>query len=287
MATRLDNGLAADSRRLDSLKSAAGKDPKGQAKEAAKQFEAVFANLLIKSLRESLPKTSLTGGGNAETHFEGMLDQQRAQAMTSGRGLGLAPVIEKQLLRQMSAKSPADVASEAATPVKSAKAAAKYEVASLGATGETKSTGSFIDRMKEHATTAAKAIGVPPAFVLGQAALESGWGKREVGADQGVKSHNLFGIKAGANWKGATVEIPTTEYVNGVARKVTEKFRAYDSYADAFADYAKLISGSKRYTEAAKAGGDAVAFAQGLQKGGYATDPRYAEKLASVIQRLG
>jgi flagellar protein FlgJ len=286
VATPLDNGLAADSRRLDSLKSAAGKDPKGQAKEAAKQFEAVFANLLIKSLRESLPKTSLTSGGSAETHFEGMLDQQRAQAMTAGRGLGLAPVIEKQLLRQMSAKSPTEVASEAAAPVKSAKAAAKYEIVSASSTGETK-TGSFIDRMKEHATMAAKAIGIPPAFVLGQAALESGWGKREIGADQGVKSHNLFGIKAGASWKGATVEIPTTEYVNGVARKVTEKFRAYDSYADAFADYAKLISGSRRYTEAAKAGGDAVAFAQGLQKGGYATDPRYAEKLASVIQRLG
>jgi flagellar protein FlgJ len=123
--------------------------------------------------------------------------------------------------------------------------------------------------------------------MLGQAALESGWGKREIRAADGTPSHNLFGVKAGANWKGSVVETVTTEYVNGVAQKSVEKFRAYSSYADAFRDYANLLRNNPRYAGVvaqAAQGIDAAGFAQGLQKAGYATDPNYADKLTRVIK---
>jgi flagellar protein FlgJ len=121
--------------------------------------------------------------------------------------------------------------------------------------------------------------------MLGQAALESGWGRREIKGRDGSTSHNLFGIKAGSDWKGKVVEAVTTEYVNGKAQRRVEKFRAYDSYADSFKDYAKLITNNPRYEKVLASGGDATSFARGLQKAGYATDPNYATKLASIIKK--
>jgi flagellar protein FlgJ len=120
--------------------------------------------------------------------------------------------------------------------------------------------------------------------MLGQAALETGWGKAEIRGADGQNSHNLFGIKAGANWKGQTVDIVTTEYVNGQPQKQVESFRAYDSYADSFRDYANLLRGNARYQNVIAQGQDAAGFAQGLQQAGYATDPQYAQKLMGVIR---
>ena len=138
--------------------------------------------------------------------------------------------------------------------------------------------------MRHHAEEAARSLGVPAHFIVGQAALETGWGKHEIKGADGSNSRNLFGIKAGGNWTGKTVDVVTTEYYNGVPRKIVDKFRAYDSYADSFRDYAKLIGGNSRYAAAAQAGADVGLFARGLVKGGYATDPRYAAKLTQVIQ---
>jgi len=119
--------------------------------------------------------------------------------------------------------------------------------------------------------------------MIAQSALETGWGKREIVASDGTPSNNLFGIKAGAHWKGPVAEVLTTEYVNGKAQKVVQKFRAYASTAESFADYARLIKDSPRYQGVVAAGADAKGFAQGLQRAGYATDPAYADKLARVI----
>lgn len=138
-----------------------------------------------------------------------------------------------------------------------------------------------------HAQEASQATGIPARFMLGQAALESGWGKREIRAADGTPSHNLFGVKAGGSWKGAVVETVTTEYVNGVAQKSVERFRAYDSYADAFRDYANLLRGNPRYAGVmaqAAQGMNADGFAHGLQRAGYATDPNYADKLSRIIK---
>jgi flagellar protein FlgJ len=145
----------------------------------------------------------------------------------------------------------------------------------------------FQARLMPHAQAASRATGIPAQFMLGQAALETGWGKREIRAADGTPSHNLFGVKAGGNWKGAVVEAVTTEYVNGVPQKSVEKFRAYDSYADAFRDYANLLRGNPRYAGVmaqATQGLDADGFANGLQRAGYATDPNYADKLSRIIK---
>ena len=136
--------------------------------------------------------------------------------------------------------------------------------------------------MKEAALQASVATGIPARFLLGQAALESGWGKHEIRAADGSPSHNLFGIKAGKNWKGASVEVMTTEYLDGAPRKILQRFRAYGSYAEAFQDYAALLKGNRRYA-AVLGQTDGAAFAQGLQRAGYATDPRYADKLTSIL----
>ena len=137
-------------------------------------------------------------------------------------------------------------------------------------------------RMKDHAVEASNATGIPAKFLLGQAALESGWGKHEIRAADGSKSFNLFGIKAGRNWNGPTVQVKTTEYVDGVPRKVLQKFRAYGSYAEAFQDYASLMQGNRRYAAVLKQT-DSAGFALGLQRAGYATDPKYADKLTSIL----
>jgi flagellar protein FlgJ len=129
----------------------------------------------------------------------------------------------------------------------------------------------FVDRVWPHALEAAATLGVPAHFLVAQSALESAWGKSEIRGSNGAPSFNLFGIKAGGNWTGATVDIPTTEYINGAAQTVRAKFRAYASYAEAFRDYAVL--GQQ----------DGTQFARSLQQAGYATDPMYADKLARII----
>ena len=143
----------------------------------------------------------------------------------------------------------------------------------------------FVNRMYPHAQAAQRATGLPAEFIVGQAALESGWGRAEMKHPDGRPAHNLFGIKAGAGWNGPTVEVLTTEYVDGEPRRMVEKFRAYDSYADAFVDWARLMKGSSRYGEVLRAGTSPEAFAAGLQRAGYATDPNYASKLERTIER--
>jgi flagellar protein FlgJ len=125
--------------------------------------------------------------------------------------------------------------------------------------------------------------------MIAQAGHESGWGRHEIRHADGTPTHNLFGIKAGAQWKGPVAEVTTTEYVDGQPKRLVQRFRAYASHAGAFADYAALMKSRPRYQAVRAAGGDARAFAEGLQRAGYATDPRYADKLSgaiATIQRL-
>jgi flagellar protein FlgJ len=140
-----------------------------------------------------------------------------------------------------------------------------------------------VQRHSKVASEVERSTGIPAAYMLGQAGHETGWGKFEIKQRGGAASYNLFGIKAGANWTGKVAEVTTTEYVNGVAEKKVARFRAYDSYADSFKDYARLISESPRYAKAKMQTGSVQAFASGLQKAGYATDPDYAAKLSRAI----
>ncbi|PUE08306.1 flagellar assembly peptidoglycan hydrolase FlgJ [Limnohabitans sp. T6-20] len=157
---------------------------------------------------------------------------------------------------------------------------------STGASDGLSSTGprGFLAQHAQAARQAQASSGIPATFMVAQAALETGWGRQEIRFADGRTSHNLFGIKAGANWKGPVAEIWTTEFVNGSAQKVRGQFRAYGSYEESFNDYARMISQNPRYANAMRNLGDPQAFASSLQQAGYATAPNYANLLTSVIQ---
>jgi len=278
--TQPTNNLAGDLRSLDALKARANTDPKGAVREAAKQFESLFMNELMKSMRSTVMKAEADGAG-ASLSSE-MLDSQLATKM-SGLPGGLSDAIMKQLERQMGlTPGPIPTTGSANNTTEALSATPQQtRIPQTGAAG-------FVQQHSSAAKAAEAETGIPASFMVSQAALETGWGRKEIRHADGSPSFNLFGIKAGANWKGPTAEVTTTEYVNGKAQKVVAKFRAYGSYAESFADYAKLMKDSPRYAQIAtkanaKTGDAGAQFAMGLQKAGYATDPAYADKLTKVI----
>lgn len=155
-----------------------------------------------------------------------------------------------------------------------------------GAFAEGSEQQAFLDQIAPWAREAGQRLGVAPQLVSAHAALESGWGQRPLRQAEGASTHNLFGIKAGSSWQGQVSDNATTEYENGNAVKKTERFRAYPDQAAAFRDYAQMLLDNPRYAAAIGTGSDASAFAQGLAKGGYATDPAYAAKLTKLAARL-
>ena len=275
--------LALDPRGLERLRSQAGTSPEKAVREASKQFEVLFVNMLLKSMREAAPQNGPLDSEQTRM-YTGMLDQQLAQAMAA-RDIGLADVMAKQLMRTKAAAVDPAAALGGAARIRDG--AAVKPAANLAAiappVGPTSKASDFINRMWPHAVEAAKATGLPPHFIIGQAALESGWGAREIKAPDGSATHNLFGVKAGRSWGGETAATKTTEFVDGVKQRVVDKFRSYASYAEAFMDYANLLKSNPRYSAVLEAGNDVKAFAQGLQKAGYATDPAYAAKLQRII----
>jgi flagellar protein FlgJ len=316
----LSSKFALDIKDMGALRQSAKAGGAESLKTASTQFEAMFVNMMMKSMRDASPQDGMMNSEQTKM-FTTMLDQQTSQNIAK-KGIGLSDVLIRQLTKTADAKALA--IGGAGDNASGANAGSFSGVASLmdaklqkaiaaaggaGAANVIPKTGSvddnsavpatvignrgsqaphvrsFQEKLSSHAEEASLATGIPAKFMLGQAALESGWGKREIKARDGTNSHNLFGIKAGGDWKGKTVDATTTEYVNGKAQTRVEKFRAYDSYADSFKDYAKLLSNNPRYEKVLASGGDASSFARGLQQAGYATDPQYAAKLTSIITR--
>lgn len=288
MVARLDAqaSLALDTQALTQLRLQAKQAPDQALKAAAQQFESVFLNMMLKSMRDATPQDGMFDSEQTKM-FTGMLDQQLAQSMSS-RGVGLADIMVKQLSRNMVGQSGTI---EGATRIKGAESPAAQPAirgfqSPLSAIppGINESTPQdFVNRMLPHAMPASLASGVPPQLMLGQAALESGWGKHEIRMADGSNSYNLFGIKATANWNGKVAEVMTTEYKNGVANNQIERFRAYSSYAEAFQDFANMISKNPRYANVLQHNNDTAGMAQAIQNAGYATDPNYADKLFRVM----
>ena len=270
-------GLAIDTRSLDSIRSRGISDPKGAAREAARQFEALFMNELVKSMRAATPSSGLFEDNAGTQLSTEMLDREYATKLT-GMKNGLSEAILKQLERQMGlSPGPIPVTGSANnTPEALSVKPQPTRIPQSGAAG-------FVQQHSAAAAKAERDTGIPAAFMVSQAALETGWGRKEIRHADGAPSFNLFGIKAGGSWKGPVAEITTTEYVDGKAQKVTAKFRAYGSYAEGFNDYARLMKDSPRYAQVVARAETATGFAQGLQRAGYATDPAYAEKLGKVI----
>jgi flagellar protein FlgJ len=272
--------LATDTHSIDALRSRASTDPKAAIKETAKQFEALFMQELMKSMRQAQQAMSSGMLDNAGSQMgTEMLDTQFATKMTGLPG-GLGDVIARQLERQMGG---GNTAAAAVAPASAAGAPGRSTASSQTSHRVSQRQGDFVNQHTEAARAAEAQTGIPAAFMVSQAAHETGWGKHEIKNADGTASHNLFGIKAGAHWKGKVAVVTTTEYVDGTPHKVTAKFRAYDSYAESFGDYAKMMKDSPRYQQVLASSGSVQGFAQGLQRAGYATDPAYADKLTRVI----
>jgi flagellar protein FlgJ len=264
----------ADFQGLASLKN----DAKGQAptalKEAARQFESLFTQMLLKSMREankSFGEDSLFGSDQGDM-YQDMFDDQIAMQLSKGKGLGLADMLVRQLQGGVQSTE------TTSAPASSAPAANSQAL--------TTSKEDFLRQLRPHAEQAARELGVDANALLAQAALETGWGRSVPCNANGDCSFNLFGIKAGSQWSGATVNVPTLEFEAGIPVRKVERFRAYDSPADSFRDYAALIRDSSRYASARGAGDNVEAFATALQQGGYATDPHYAQKIAAVASEV-
>jgi flagellar protein FlgJ len=268
--------LAADATALARLRERAGSDPKAAVREAARQFEALFMQEVMKSLRAATLAAGSLDNEGSKLGTE-MLDQQFAQQLAGLPG-GLSDAIVRQLERHLdpALAAPASRAAPAAAPA--------LPLPPAGPAGApSRQAAEFVERHTGAARAAESATGIPAAFMIGQAAHETGWGRREIRAADGTASNNLFGIKAGAGWTGRVVEAATTEVVDGRALRTVARFRAYASPAESFADYARLMQASPRYREVLAQRGDAAAFAGSLQRAGYATDPDYASKLTRVI----
>jgi len=269
---------ANDARALAALRNGAMRDPKAAIKETAKQFEQLFMQQLLKGMREAQAAMSSGMLSNQGTQLgNDMLDAEYAKKISGAPG-GLADVIARQLERQMG------TASTPSSPSARAVSGASTPTAS---TTPSQRQLDFVQRHTDAARVAEAQTGIPASFMVAQAAHESGWGRHEIKNADGSTSFNVFGVKAGASWTGRVAEVTTTEVVNGVAHKVKAKFRAYDSYEDAFKDYAQLMKDSPRYSRVVATASTgtfgAAGFAQGLQRAGYATDPAYADKLTRVI----
>ncbi|MFZ2267887.1 MAG: flagellar assembly peptidoglycan hydrolase FlgJ [Azonexus sp.] len=314
MASNIQNGpnrAAFDVKATQDLRTQFQKDPQQGLKAAAQQFETLFLQMVLKSMRDATPQDGLLDSDSSR-FYTGLLDQQMAQNMaTTGKGVGFAQLIEQQLGRSMNAPAAPAAAGEASTatanpagndlplavpdgrhlqhrPVlgnlpTSAAYVSPSELSVAAPRQEAPaSSRDFVNRVWPHAVEASRSTGIAPQFLVAHSALESGWGRAEIRLADGSPSYNLFGIKAGKNWTGATVDAATTEYVNGQPQASVERFRAYASYDEAFRDYANLLRSNPRYSGVIGSQ-SGTEFARGLQQAGYATDPMYADKLSRII----
>ncbi|WP_052481107.1 flagellar assembly peptidoglycan hydrolase FlgJ [Gilvimarinus agarilyticus] len=286
------------------------KDPEAL-RQMARQFESLFVQQMLKSMRAA---SESFGEGNymnsSETQFySDMLDQQWSLELSKGRGMGLADTLYQQLLKSYGQYLPNDKTNDVSSldpfaqpqalqfdsrrvsqrvasisePVKTLTGQPNAPQTVAEAPAVATGTAGFIDAIRPYANWAAQTLGVAPQALMAQAALETGWGKHLVRDDAG-SSFNLFNIKAGKSWSGDTVTVKTTEYADGEAQSVEAAFRRYGSLQESFSDYIELMQ-KPRYQNALAQGKDAEAYVEQLQHAGYATDPQYANKLKSIMQR--
>lgn len=273
---------------------------------AAQQLEAQFAQMLVKSMRSASFGDPLMGDNST---YRDMYDQQLSRELAKGRGLGLAPMIVRQLERStgaggttlpvappggfpLNATAPAGMSLTPSSdgvslPAMAAPVAPRVDTTPVecdpNAPLDCSSPEAFVRSVWPHAQRTAQELGVSPKALVAQAALETGWGRRLANREGGASSHNLFGIKAGSRWNGERVNASTHEYVDGQRRSERADFRAYGSVGDSFNDYARLLD-NPRYAQARAAGHDTRRFAQALQSAGYATDPAYAAKINAIAE---
>jgi peptidoglycan hydrolase FlgJ len=257
----------ADFNGLEGLKKGGKADDPKAIRAAAQQFESLFTNMMLKSMRAAKLGQGL-GESQESDLYQDMYDQQISLKMAQGKGIGLADMLVQQLTRNSAAKA---AASSAAAPA-----------ATKPAAPASPDRISFVKSIEPYAEQAAAQLGVSSNTLIAQAALETGWGQHVPTASDGSSSFNLFGIKAGAGWSGAAVSAQTKEFSQGAPSSLSQPFRAYSSVQQGVNDYVTLLQRGSHYQQALGTGEDVGAFAGALARGGYATDPAYVQKLQAT-----
>lgn len=274
------------------LRHQADTDSNAALPAVAKQFESMFTEMLLKSMREANFGDPLFES-QATDSWQDMYDQQLSLNLAQhGKGLGIADMLVRQLGGH--AHAPADAGKAGtvdphATGVMDGWKQRLFDLADATRSTARKAAAwlpqdaeAFVRELAPQASIVAKELGLSLRTVLAQAALETQWGKHMPVHADGSSSFNLFGIKAGNSWGGSRVNVPTVEYEGGIAVRKQAQFRAYQSTAESLADYADLIGKDPRYAQARGRGDDVTGYARALVEGGYATDPEYAGKVAAI-----
>ena len=286
MSTTASN-FYADFQGMASLRARAKHDPQAALREVAGQFESLFLEQVLKSMRSASMGEGLFESDQTQMYQE-MWDKQLAKDISSGRGLGLADMLVHQLGGQAAPPQSPSQTLAVRQAVGASGGGDSGVAAADGARADEwrpESPDEFIRELWPRAQGAAAELGVAPEVLVAQAALETGWGRSVSRGADGASSHNLFNIKADRRWDGDHVTISTLEYRDGVAVRERADFRAYGSFEESFRDYVDFLRANPRYRDALANAGDPQAYIQGLQDAGYATDPRYAEKIGSILAR--
>lgn len=274
----------------------ASKDNSPEAlKQVAKQFEALFLNNILKSMRAAKLADGAFESDQSDAYNQ-MYDQQLSVHLAGKPGVGLADLIVKQLSPKHENINPQSLEAYLNNPVKSVKVPDGFvferdefdgdnEMAFKNRHGvPINSAVDFVKQLHPFAQQAAKTLGVDPNVLLAQAALESGWGNSVIKNADGSSSHNLFNIKADRSWRGRQAQVSTLEFDQGIARRISSGFRAYSSFQDSFNDYVNFIRDNPRYESALSKAGNPSQYMRELQRAGYATDPSYADKVMHIYQ---
>ena len=308
-SSALSNPTYTDFSGLNEMRAQARVDPQASLKQVAKQFEGIFIQMMLKSMRDAS-----MGDANFDSDqsklYRDMFDKQVALDMASSKGIGIADSLVRQLGTK-TAKTPTPETFEISQNKRnemlingkllphSLQRLNTVDQASVSGLSKNELTGlkpmldkthfnspkEFTDHMLPYAEKAAKELGVSPLVLVSQAALETGWGKAVTRNQNGESSFNLFNIKADNRWNGEQVVKSTLEYDNGIAKHEKASFRAYDSYADSFDDYVDFLKSNSRYGSALHNQGNDQSFIKDIHKAGYATDPNYADKVIDILKR--
>lgn len=261
---------------LNTLLSKAKSDGNKALPETAHQFEALFLQTMLNTMRASqkVLDDDSPFRSHAQDTFQEMLDGQFAMEISKGPGIGLAKMMIQQLSQQNKTDQAADIKplaqAETVSQTKKKPTVAEHVI-------------NFVKQLKPYAEKAAAVLGIDEKMLIAQAALETGWGMYTVKDAQGNSTHNLFNIKANESDKEA-VKIKTTEFLADKPIKLSQYFKRYENMESSFRDFVNLITDSERYQDALNHHGNSELFIQNLQNAGYATDPKYADKIIKIYR---
>lgn len=297
---------------LNEMRAQARVDPQASLKQVAKQFEGIFIQMMLKSMRDASMGDAIFDSDQSKLYRD-MFDKQVALDMANSKGIGIAESLVRQLGKKTTENNKPEsftlkpnVQNETvihgkmlplamrrlnAVDQTSVRGLSRFELSEIKPVEDKtdfKTPEEFTKHILPYAEKAASELGVSPLVLVSQAALETGWGKAVTRHQDGSSSFNLFNIKADNRWDGERIIKSTLEYDNGVAKYEKASFRAYDSYADSFDDYVDFLRTNSRYGDAIRNtsnhGNDQL-FIQDLHKAGYATDPDYADKILNILKR--